>query len=382
MTATQTNQRVLINAGQAITSDDLTRISQLLQQQFVDEMLFSDACVAGEKNSANYNQTYTTTGVGGAVYPIGRLSCYPSAGGASRAVGIENGTLAIGTQTYPAGMAAQTDRLFTVCRVTEQTWNLAANASGSDRWDVLSIVMTEASAESESRDFRDADTGLVTTAAAFTRKRVGYTLVITQGTPGAGEPSPSSGVKIAAFLVTNGAGTVSALTGIRDYRQPLRQRHSRVWGKDGWGSADFGASGVGLPYVAYTSVSATGTDTYTIPCPHPDGTERLQAVALNYQGDLLPDSVKLCRMAADGTYTDLETLSLTSFTVDGQTRTRIWLPTTPIWGNGFAAGVIQDGVVTGLNGNQQGTLCLRVTVTDSAALYLQLWAVDWYMGVC
>lgn len=381
--ADQSNQRVLINGGQALTSDDLTRISPLLQQQFIDEMIYPHACAAGAIHLGPYQTAYDG-GVGVfRVWPIGSYSAYPfSAGGASREVTIASGTLAVNTGDYPdGGVTLDTDRLFRVARVAETTFALAANASGLDRWDVVSVVMAEADADSESRDFKDAVTGIVSTSAAFTRKRTTATLVLTQGTPGAGEPAPSSGVKLAAFLVPNGATAVSNTTGVRDYREPLRTKHLKTWGKDGWGTADWNRSDT-APWAQYNSGTATGTDAFTIPCPSSDGGDRLRCLALTYLGDLTPDSIVLGRVAADGTFTAIETLSLTSMTFDNTSRIRLWTPTNPVWGNGWPAGMPQAAVSSGASADRHSTLAIQVTCTDSAALLLELWSVDWYMGEC
>lgn len=82
---------------------------------------------------------------------------------------------------------------------------------GSDRYDTIEIRPVQTLYDSQSRDFRDPITGIVTTTAVETKIEYGFEVQVLKGTPGAGvAPNHTAGwIKIAEIFV--GAG-VSVIT--------------------------------------------------------------------------------------------------------------------------------------------------------------------------
>lgn len=97
-------------------------------------------------------------------------------------------------------------------------------AAANPRWDVLSVGLARVDADSQSRDFKDAITGLITAQSLNKQRRVTATFTLTKGVENASpvEPSiPGGHVKLAAFRVSPAMTTFNPTTDIRDYRMPV-----------------------------------------------------------------------------------------------------------------------------------------------------------------
>jgi len=98
-------------------------------------------------------------------------------------------------------------------------------ATVNPRWDVVSVGLAYANADSQSRDFKDAVTGVITAPSFSKQRRVIATVTRTAGAENASpvEPAaPAGHVKLAAFKVTPGMTLFDFKSGeVRDYRMPL-----------------------------------------------------------------------------------------------------------------------------------------------------------------
>lgn len=97
-----------------------------------------------------------------------------------------------------------------------------AGGAGSDRWDLVSLHLSEADGGSESRDFEDATTRAKTTVAQLKQRNVIMTKTLTAGTPGSGviPACPAGDVPLYAVMVPTGAAGVLLNSNIRDLRMP------------------------------------------------------------------------------------------------------------------------------------------------------------------
>lgn len=90
------------------------------------------------------------------------------------------------------------------------------------RWDILSIKVEHEVGDSETRHFKDASTGALSSQSMDKRRRTKQTITYTPGTPNASpsEPAvPSGEVKIARIIVAAGVTTLDD-DDIYDFRRP------------------------------------------------------------------------------------------------------------------------------------------------------------------
>lgn len=99
----------------------------------------------------------------------------------------------------------------------------------SDRWDVLSVNISEVTGSAAVRDFKDAVTGALSTQSFDKRDQTQANFTWTQGVEGGGIPAtPAGDVRICAVLVP-AAGSITAEDNkIRDYRIPIGQTQHHV----------------------------------------------------------------------------------------------------------------------------------------------------------
>lgn len=106
------------------------------------------------------------------------------------------------------------------CYVEAETLTLSANASGSDRVDLVCVEYDEVDADSSSRRVRMTGPGTATTSTLYAQTTWVGTLSVVEGTPGAGTPStPSGKFALAACTVASG-GTTASVVDVRILRRP------------------------------------------------------------------------------------------------------------------------------------------------------------------
>lgn len=116
-----------------------------------------------------------------------------------------------------------TDEIFTAVGA------LAANSSGSDRYDTIQVKIDAVEDGSESRDFKDATTLALSTTTPNKKYNTRLTASIKSG---ATEQAPDAGyVKWAVIKVPNGATNLTRAN-IYDYRMPVGLHVVDVFGRD------------------------------------------------------------------------------------------------------------------------------------------------------
>lgn len=217
------------------------------------------------------------------------------------------------------------------------------------RWDVVSILLAQANADSQSRDFEDASTRAVTTTTTNKQRRVEATITWTQGAENASpvEPSiPAGHVKLAAFRVVPAATLFDPETDIRDYRMPIGPVTSLVsqwqYAISQSGTSDWAQLASGH----ISTFGAASNETIFSPCPVTE-VKRLIAVAIHRADGTGTSTTALTRRVESSTDTVLKTITAdlpsssnySEYDILGQFGT-------PLWANGYAAGYAVERAAT------------------------------------
>lgn len=258
------------------------------------------------------------------------------------------------------------------------------------RWDVVSIQLARATADSQSRDFQDGATRALSTSSFDKQRQVVATITWTQGVEAASpvEPSiPAGDVKLAAFKIRPSVTTFAPATDIRDYRMPLaavRRLRSDRWGvihDDGAGPRNYDLGSHGG---VNNSASATLGDLAHAGCPVEGGSARILAVGLSsnrISGSLGAALLSLVRHD-DRTSTvllrNLTALLATAGTSALYAEFDILASHgEPLWSNGYAAGYAVDRIGASATGGPE-RLYLEFTpdtTGETSALRVVRWTL-------
>ncbi len=215
--------------GQYATGSDLNNI-QRYSRALATDFLMGGLARSSER-SVVWGLNVYCGGNGGHMYP--------------HAVTVRGLRFAAGTIYVPSSTTVTgDDQVFLEYRLAddELACTFAANASGSDRWDIVQVRLTATNGNSttqglnaavtqtgnnDMRSQADASVPPIASSQDFNVVRSNVlAFSIKQGTPGSGtEPTADAGyLKIAAVLITNGMATTIPVGSIRDYRIPLGLR--------------------------------------------------------------------------------------------------------------------------------------------------------------
>jgi hypothetical protein len=342
-------KEVLFNDGEGIDHTDFNDLQRFLRSQFLDMGM---AQIGRGSDGL----------LGGA---IGSISNYPGVLGDHCAPSVASGMtidVAAGMlmqSTMPGGVPSGDDALvlsFWVGNGVLDTVHAAADPT-NPRWDLVSIELSYADGDTESRDFQDASTLALSTTTPNKRRNVVCTKTVTQGTPAATPTipaTPSGDVPLYAVYIPAAAVTLLNAN-IFDYRLPAGRFVVDCYAYDAYNkgrrSGTFVAPITGTAF-GYIEASVASSDLLFIPEGFVANNARLVAVhavsgdttglstytlrrfnALNYgnlAGSVAHNTLPLVAMEA---LTGLESTETTTLN-GGLIATR----SGPIWINGFGAG--------------------------------------------
>lgn len=222
-------KEVLFNDGEGIDFADFNALQRRLRSQLWDmatgslARLWEVDNIGGAPNLVPSNAHLWTVGSG----------CYPRVKtGVARSITNAPGILAQGDGTYTD--PTDTHLNATWLAADDLQTQFADNASGNPRYDIVQVKIDYLADGATNRDFKDANSLVVTSQSMNKTRSVRLTFSTKQGTPAGSpvEPTPDSGfLKWCAVLIPNGIGSGDILaTNIRDYRMPVGMRVMDIMG--------------------------------------------------------------------------------------------------------------------------------------------------------
>lgn len=242
--ATDNFKQVLFNDGEGLTQDDLNNIQRYARAQLYDANL--QYLIGATKRSIDPANLVLDPEYGGQngtdvetrfCYCLSPGAAFLKQGSASNKVAIAPGVLLQKVGTTNGTEATLLSYHFTGA----EEFTLTAGDGANPRVDLLQMKLEYISGNSESRDFEDAATRIVTSTTPNKARRVQCTLSVKAGTPAATPtiPEPDAGyVPVGSVVVGTsyltatspifGVDTAGANAVVWDQRLPLRVRAYRV----------------------------------------------------------------------------------------------------------------------------------------------------------
>lgn len=274
---------------------------------------------------------------------------YPVFGAASLTGALAPGAILVDRMWYDGGGGGGPDALDDDQPVVEpielagQSLAIGANASGSTRYDILTVPWNstlESNGDNETRDFEDGTTRAKSTQSMPKRQQIlsAGTLTLTQGTPGAGVPSPPSGHLILFVIeVINGATNI-AIDKVTDRTIPVARGGLHFVHQFGNQAAhNFGGANGSF---GIASTSAGRVAIFRPPAFGADPAARLLGVAIHHAADeAWTANIRREKYHSPAAASTLLAVSPIG-TTDGQYRTVMESPAldAPIWMNGYPGG--------------------------------------------
>lgn len=277
-----------------------------------------------------------------------------------------------------------------------QTLTTAIGHATLPRIDVVEIKIEYVNGSTESRDFKDATTGVVTTTTPSKKRTARITYQIKEGTPGAtpAYPTVTAGFKaMCAVYVPALHNAAHDAANIRDLRWPMKLKTYDVpahlmnrYGASPWtlNTTDFhvtAGAGASFLYVFPPSTSKNerliGVGLYA----EPNGTSTAVLERQTYDGGI-PTLTSLCNLNANDelmpsgdiagyrTITAVEMMgNMTGFTGTRAANTRIG---TPLWMNGTTGGTLNQRTTNGGN-----TTAVAIKLSGDAS---KVWFLRFYVA--
>lgn len=210
--------------GEALDFNDLNNSERYLRSQVFDSVLGSMSWGANWEHSVYPETTwvYALRGAGMAYY-YGSAGVSMATNPGLVAIAVVNGVSATGDDVNLIGAFH-----------AGQQYAFAANSTIPVRWDILQARVLNVSDGAETRDFKDATTGVLS-SVSFNKKRTPtLTVSVKAGTVDGVEPTPDAGyIKLAAIRLNTGyAGGTARPNDVRDYRMPMGATSTRVTGRN------------------------------------------------------------------------------------------------------------------------------------------------------
>lgn len=381
------NKSVHFNDGEGLDFNDLNALRRLIQKEAGDHLY---GRMIQLRNQAPDWSAYWGQGAATSIITFG-AALQMNVGGASRTISFEGGSLLLSNAGSaaepPYDDASYSTRLCYPISFWGQSIALAANASGSDRWDAIVIANADfnegTTGDNENRDFMDAVTRAITTTSLPKRTyspagnnalaTPATLLTVVQGTPGAGKPSISGNQAVAYVKVPNGAtqlgGSYALLrTDYEDWTTPA----GRVWigmlGRDANRTAAGALTNWGSSGTVAIATNTGSSVAYWFPREMTGRSDaKFLGVHIVHEADEA-FTAQIVRVNYDGT-ADTVLSTITVGTTDGQHREIMSYgdATVPLWGNGTPAGRTLDlGTSAGTNplgsaSHIHSTLALKIT---------------------
>lgn len=229
---------VLFNDGEGLTHGDLNDNQRFLTSRLWDQLIHGQI---GSISTASASRDLEFGGQDGADHPSTLCYCvnpgaaYLRQGSANNKIQVAPGTLLQKLSTITGDDAKLVPYTF----AGTEEWTLTAGDATNPRIDLLQMSLVVTNSDSQSRDFEDATTRVVSSTSMNKKRRVVCTLSVKTGTPAASPtiPEPDSGcVVVGTCMVGNTWATAgnapifgedTAATAnlvVHDQRMPLRVR--------------------------------------------------------------------------------------------------------------------------------------------------------------
>lgn len=196
------SNELLYNDGEGLDFNDLNGMQRLMRRELYDEFLRDLLWNPGDVESA------------ATLRPVGQALGLPNP------VGAGSVTPARGQVIFDPGSdpGSPDYRYLTAYCPGTQSFTITANALGGTRYDLICAKIAQVYGSSESRDFKDATTGALSTVSENKRRTGTLTLQYVTGTVITTDPAvPAGYTKIGRVEVSNGTSVVAKYT---DYRVP------------------------------------------------------------------------------------------------------------------------------------------------------------------
>lgn len=284
-------KQVNFSDGEGLTFGDLNDIQKYAESKVWEQVIHNQIGAMDVTVSPRDPQF---GGQDGANHPSSRAYClnpgaaYLRIGSTTSKIQVAPGTLLqkIGTLT------GTTPQILAYTFAGTEEWQLVNGDATNPRCDLLQMSLAYATSDSQSRDFEDATTRIVTSAATNKKNQVVCTLSVKQGVAAASPqiPEPDAGcvpvavAVIAAGWVTGTGATSSAFNSdstavtpvtIYDVRMPIGMRAYTVDPKNYRVGAAWNIASDNLSYSA-----TSGTNSLYIPLPFSSG--RLIAIGITH----------------------------------------------------------------------------------------------------
>lgn len=230
-------KEALYNDGEGVTHGDLNDSQRFLSAQLWDQTL---AQLIGGIGLTSVDYDVAANGVtppDHLAYCLQGGAGFPYLGSTTNKIKMMPGTL---LQRVGAATGDERVMLAYTFAGTEE-FTIAAGDATNPRVDLLQMKLELVNADSQSRDFEDAATGVITTTSQMKKRRVQCTISVKTGTPAASPtyPDPDAGyvaiggvVVGANYLTTTqiifGVDTAGANAVLHDQRMPLNVQGYRT----------------------------------------------------------------------------------------------------------------------------------------------------------
>lgn len=268
------NKQVNFNDGEGIFQEDFNDAQNFAAARLFDGLI-QDSIGYCQTGGAGVPNPWMG-GNNGFDPPLTRAFCLSIGRAFLKAGASGNGYVGIAPGTLLQKIAATNGdeaQLLSYSFDGSEQWELANGHATNPRLDLLQMKLEYETAASQSRDFEDATTGIVSTQSMDKRRRVRCTLSVKQGTAAASPtfPDPDAGcVVVGSVLVvaTEAYGSPidfsggSGITTVHDQRMPVNVKCYRVYAKD------FFTTAYNLSSLNTISTSAgAGTNELIAGCP-------------------------------------------------------------------------------------------------------------------
>lgn len=305
--------QLLFNDGEGVYYDDLNAVSDELRRHTV-AALFG----VGRMNAGEYDPSNVDGGSLAKLHVLGD-SCAPSCSGSvNLRVDVLGGIVAQSTGWVPYqgnGLVASGDDLASVlayCAFNAELSTVHDPGDASDRWDLVSVTISQVAGDSASRDFKDATTGVISTAVLNKRRNVVIAKTVTKGTPGSGTipATPAGACRLYAIKVPALATGLLSNADLIDFRVPAGRTTIDVWtaAEHAAGRRGGTACTTTIGAMPYVTAGDNTSVLYHLPAVGQPHSMRLMAVCC-LVGPSPSSAFELYRFAAAGTGTLLQSMS-------------------------------------------------------------------------
>jgi hypothetical protein len=337
----QGTNRTIFSDGCGLTSTDLSMIGINATKRAWEEpahgnLLSLDLAIAG-----GYDSTFAgaSTALQSGVFTVNG-GLVASSSGLVSSLGAGHAGLWDETRLSPPNASDAAPRMSWVWTYQDWVHTHAAASSGNTRYDLVHCAIVKSNL-SATRDFKDATTGAKTSETMVTAEQLALDIQVTSGTQSTGTPTipslPSGRHALYAVLVNS-----TTILEVDDFVipvGPLVTGESILPSFPGLGTA-FPAWSQSDFSTGYLTVASVSAGPYYVAPPHGIlGNPNARIIGVSISHELQSgDSVKLVRLAAGSTESNLLTLSMT--TMDSQVHSQFidlrGFPNggKPYWGHG------------------------------------------------